>query len=268
MTDTAKLLERVAAAIIRGGPYDEDYDSIIEDDDKTDEGSKQTTFQFDAPINDSIDGDLHEKIVKHIEANHGFQDADELGRGDLGIAFLFETGDVLKVTRDHSEANSSFKLVGKHNETISDIHDVFEFAGESGRPLYGILQERLEKPEASWVNFAEDWYLWRYTTGTLGKKIKRFNTPITRRNIEEFLGWVEQERDQDPDRREHFAWFVRLADELAKNEITFRDLHGGNIMRRKDGSHVVIDLGQSLAAPNKIPVVADAGGRINQIRYR
>jgi len=244
----------VSADDLEPNDFERDYDDLIEDR-RVPKKHDTKTIALPHPIAQEVGGPIQKKIMQHLGMpEKSFGDFRRLGVGQNGIAFLLPDLRVLKITKDTSEAHASIRLVGKHNETIVEILDVFEFRTVNDKPLYGIVQERLQKPDADWVEFAGEWWEFRADPNLRKKFHDWFETPITKKNIELFRQWLgHQGRTVD---EEKFNWLGMTAKELRGLGVQFRDLHNGNIMKRSDGSHVIIDLGASKSAPATIPMVS------------
>jgi len=231
------------------------------------------------PEKEGISGATEAKIIKHL-ATHGVKvdslaDLPVAGRGMMGVAL--QVGDkILKLTKDETEAQASnqiLKLQPK-SDVFTEYFDVFAFTTLRGNTLYGIVQEKLEKPEADWSEFASEWFHFRNVdVKRLNDEYKktgapiddaawesakgRFETPITVDSVLIFTQWLSdvQHLDISGKYKEKLQWLMHVANELARAKIQYRDLKGDNLMRR-GARHVIIDLGVSKSGTAKIPVIS------------
>ena len=184
-----------------------------------------------------------------------------LGAGSKGTAIGLEGDKVLKVTSDSDEATAALKVKGTNSKHIYKVFDVFKF-GESN--FFGIVQEKLEKIPGTAHSVETN-------TGAaaLDKALTSSNLDYAIRFVGVPSGWnILYEVMQDEDKkypRNNWEMSVKtlksynipeMLNELAKLGIRFKDFHAGNIMKRSDGSYVLIDLGYSLVKnPGKIEVL-------------
>src|SRR5690606_19476788 len=174
-----------------------------------------------------------------------------LGAGNNGVAWRLRDGRVLKVTTDDAEAHVASFLRGKRLKHVFMIYDVWAFPGTyNGHHIYGLVTEggleRLtshekeelgitlktleglygEEDEHGYKESAYD--LW---AGDLRKVLTTMMEgdlpPATKRRV---LAGVKK-----------FQLNGILAD---MSRIGFSaDLHTGNVMKRPDGTYVMIDIG-------------------------
>ena len=247
-------------AVDHGGEYD-----FLANDDDDQNGAEEIAhmpeFVFDSPIEREIDGKTHEALVKRLgSADEPMNLLEVLGKGKLGIAYALPDGRVAKITRDASEAQSSLRLVGEHLKTVAEIYDVFEIPCTNGKPIWAIVQEKLAKPDAAWAQLAILWYYFRSDPTLEEENPLLFRTPLSKENIDAFAKWAENSDmrqmrfgTKGPIKRSLLQWMRTAADELAAHGVKYSDLHDKNIMKRANGEHVIIDLGQSISAPIEIP---------------
>lgn len=231
-------------------------------------------FEFPGPIEATISGTTHGDLMKRIGLpDKNFESMISLDSGEQGTVYSMGDGArVLKVTRDATEANSSIKLVGKKAKTIATIFDVFGMRTgrmsatskwvKLSKSIYGILQEELETPDRDWGLLGTAWYNFRSDEDEAGgyseESLNRhFETPINAKNVQRFAEWVES-HNVDGLPGNWLPWLQLVASELKAAGIVFRDLHPGNIMKRQNGDHVLIDLGVSRSARSVIPMLARA----------
>lgn len=188
----------------------------------------------------------------------GIQNVDALqplGTGTQGTAFA--VGDkVLKVTKDAKEAHAASVLVGQHLKNIVQFYGVWSL-GDTG--LYAILQEKLaplQSDEAKafdnalvktgipvWIKRAGgDWdkvkqLTKEYIASSVKKKFKTFDSPEAKEYVKNANeSWNSLTRKYG---------LKDMFDTLNKAGIHFADYHAGNMMKREDGTLVLIDLGLS-----------------------
>lgn len=193
-----------------------------------------------------------------------------LGTGTRGTALSIDTGRVIKVTNDSREALAAASLLGKDVKNLVRYYDVFKL-GDSG--YYAIVQEKLEsasKEEAKELNDA------LVTTG-LPVWIKQADgswdkaKQLTKKYISDQVKKKFKDKHDSPEAQEYVkrvneSWnsLVKkygirdLFETLTSLGIDFHDYHAGNMMKRNDGTIVLIDLGLSrVKNPGKIKTVAE-----------
>lgn len=180
-----------------------------------------------------------------------------LGIGTHGTAFEMPDGRVLKVTNDSKEAEAASMLLGQNVRNIVTFYDVWEF-GETG--LFGILQERvipLEKGEAKAFNdalVATGLPVWIRRSPDDWDKVKEMTKDHIIRSIKK--KFPDNHNSPEAQRFAHevnaqwnmliHKYGVRSMFETMNSVgIDFHDYHAGNLMKRPDGTLVLIDLGIS-----------------------
>lgn len=172
-----------------------------------------------------------------------------IAAGTRGVAFDAGNDKVLKITGDDREASASSRLQGSTSESLVKIYDVWQF---SGIDAYGILQEKLADLSAA--------------------EVKEFNNALILTRFPIFLAksgydWDAAKNDMKEYARDAIksgkvapqqfndAWGTlvkfgmrKIHDALGELGISFHDYHGGNLMKRSDGSVVLIDPGMSKVA--------------------
>lgn len=167
----------------------------------------------------------------------------QVGSGSRGIAYELTDGRILKITSDKSEAVASNSIKGKNLKHIVKIDDVFNFKDSEH---YGIVQEKLIKLSdqvASSINKA----LMHSNFFEAADALKK-NGKFSWQQVYEKMLELERERSEDNTKHIDFLKSFKInemVDEVFKQGITFADYHAGNIMRRTDGTYVIIDLGYS-----------------------
>jgi len=191
-----------------------------------------------------------------------------LGIGTHGTAFEVGPNRVLKITNDPQEAAVANALLNSELPNIVKFYDIWSF-GKTG--LFGILQEKLEPlPSAEaktfndaliatglpvWIKNADgDWKKAHSLTKQYIKRsvAKKFADPAST-EAEEFEAELERQLYI-------LSWkygIEDMFDTLTSLGIDFHDYHAGNMMRRKDGTLVLIDLG--------ISKIKDAGGPVRNL---
>lgn len=181
----------------------------------------------------------------------------KLGSGLNGTAYLMPDGqNVLKITKDSSEAEAMAKLIGKKPRHVVEVSRVIDLEGE----LFCIVQEKVDPPAQDWVNLFETTRVWfseeRPVTEENVKIFEeqwRYQAQASFIKAEDEMGdWSDINPGDDaikltwPDRFDDrkIKWLYGLANELIGFGITFHDMNDGNIMRRGT-EHVLIDLGMS-----------------------
>jgi hypothetical protein len=183
-----------------------------------------------------------------------------IGTGTRGVAYLCKNGDVLKVTLDKDEALASMKVMGKQVPGVIEIKRVFSFPTHGGNQFYGIVQEQLTPLHP------QENKIFRSASRII-EKLFDGNMDCYRWGWQEFLDITDHKLKQDglSSQDDEYVNVVRavrvfkkfgvdkMMDGLYGAGVLFHDYHEGNIMRRKNGEYVVIDLGAShvegVAAP-------------------
>ena len=188
----------------------------------------------------------------------------QVGVGTRGVAF--KCGDkVLKVTADESEAKTSMCLVGKSEKNIVHIFDVFRFKDTN---VFGILQEQLTPigdDEIKEINnalvtsrfpvfYARNDYDWEKAKAATVKYIIKIAHEKFPDDEDEQKKWV----------MDLWGLMTRkyniksIAEQVTALGIKFHDFHGGNLMRRNNGTLVLVDLGMSrVTGPVRDPEVLE-----------
>jgi cytidyltransferase-like protein len=174
-----------------------------------------------------------------------------IAAGGMGAAYDMGGGKVLKITSDPSEAVTAQAIKGKNLEHIYRVYDVFRFKEEDDgiQPVYAIVQEKLFPIRETLGN-------WAFSLALLRQFLAPKHRPIA---WEEARAGVIAERNRTSKKQDGqlYADILEkmgvgdIVDELAKLGIVFFDYHPGNIMKRADGTPVVIDLGVS-TVPNAV----------------
>jgi hypothetical protein len=226
-------------------------------------------YAFPDPLKGiAVSKTTHEALMGRIGGNSSLEAMRPLGKGSFGIVYRIFGDDskVVKITGDYSEARASVKLVGNHNQTIADIYDVFAIPTgkietgkyenkfvEGGPDIYGIVQEHLFPPDQEWRAFAGFWF-----------EHTNHKEYLDRSAISKVRTAWESEHDGEPLPGRFDLWITSVSNELEANGIKFYDLHSNNIMKRQNGEHVIIDLGQSVSADIHMDAISASLARKNK----
>lgn len=231
----------------------------------------------EAPAVEASDAmELMKKFPKGMKS-HGInvEALKPIATGTRGTAFL--SGDkVLKVTNDEKEAATAALLVGKELKNIVRFYSVWRF-GDT--PFYGILQEKLEelpKDKADSFNralVATGLPIWiKRAEGSWDKAKSLTKQHIVSQVKKKFHENLNSPEAQDFVKKMNDAWNMLVHDfglkemfqTLTDMGIDFHDYHSGNLMMRKDGTLVLIDLGMSniRGNPGKIETINELRKRI------
>ncbi len=183
--------------------------------------------------------------------------AMESWTGTNGTAFDLGNGKVFKITRDQKEAATSAVLIGKELTNIVRIYAVWRFKDTN---FYGILQEKLEPlPDADGKAFndalvATRLPVWIHKSGYDFEKAKEMTKQFIISQVKErFKDNANSPEAQKFAHSINDKWNMlvkrfnmrEMFNTLKQLGIDFADFHAGNLMRRPDGTLVLIDLGQS-----------------------
>lgn len=176
---------------------------------------------------------------------------------------------VLKVTNDLSEAKASMVLMNINAKHLPHVYNVFQFGNTN---FYGIVLEKLEDLSAD-----ESLKIDNAIRGTVlyaaaqeselsdkWKDLKAITVDAIRVHVNRARNHISDSMDEDQVRKElnrQVRMYTEDADEhwntlesfgineafeeLQTAGIKYHDYHSGNIMKRSDGTYVVIDLGYS-----------------------
>lgn len=150
-----------------------------------------------------------------------------LGSGTQGKAFQINDNTVIKISDDEDEPMISMIIKQNPSAYFVRIKDVFTINVHLGEQFHCIVQEKLDKPEEKWANFASDF------GGCVVKPymVQRFKDRRSDNNGKVPRGTSNK-----------FKWLNGVADYFQKHNISYKDLHEGNLMRKGD-KHKLIDLG-------------------------
>lgn len=160
------------------------------------------------------------------------------GSGGHGVVFVIpEIDRALKVTDDKVEAQAALALKKDPMDEAYHVYDVFQVADTK---IYCIFCEMLEPPDAFFASEFEAF-------GTFFGTVTRDDVTSYTRMIEEMS---ETLSDEEIVNYEAFLTFMHnLAANLEDRGIIFTDIQQGNIMKRPDGQHVLIDIGHKSHVP-------------------
>lgn len=197
---------------------------------------ENTLLEMDINPDEIID-----KNTNKLKRRIGFK-ADRfvyLDKGSMGYAYKLPNNKVLKVTSDASEAKASNVIKNKDTKFLVKIYDVFAFPDKKS---FGILQELLMPLNGNEKNELGRILRELLFMGLLGAE----GVYLSWKEIEDKLLKFLNEKD--------FKYLVEkikkynlndMIDELNKYNIKFLDYHTKNIMKRKTGEYVLLDLGFS-----------------------
>lgn len=191
--------------------------------------------------------DLADRFGGLLRKN-GLELARVLGEGSMGVAYELKDGRVLKITTDPTEARAAYYVLKlKGVKGIARIDQVFRFPDME---IYGVVQEKLQPlPEN-----VDKLFLWAFKE-IVWKLFGRKGAGNTDRGWKFMVNRVQQELvDASPAEKKAATKALevyqrlgldKIMDALVAKGIRFHDLHPGNLMMRKPGEYVVIDLGVS-----------------------
>jgi hypothetical protein len=198
----------------------------------------------------------HEFVAKKL-ADNGFQISKKLGKGTMGVAFLLTNGTVLKITEDISEAKAASLIEGKQLKHVYEVYRVFMF--KKIPSVYFINCELLRPNDHKQYN---DSAFYKGTNDIDTENVEEIFDPI---QFSKYLGYFHLDPEKYiGDGKLHTPYDLLtkyqqdIADglmELRDFEITYADVHAGNIMRRKNGDYVFIDLGYSQSGEGNIKIL-------------
>lgn len=179
-----------------------------------------------------------------------------MGVGTQGAVYQF--GDkILKITGDVAEARASKRIAGKNSPNVVNIFDVFQLKDTK---YYCIIQELLtplSKEEISEFNnalvksgFLQFYALPKYGAQYDWEKAKKLTIEYILKNL------APKEVGDDFEKRKEFTakmWHLMtrkyhiktIAEQMQAMGVNFHDFHGGNLMRKEDGTIVLVDPGLS-----------------------
>ncbi len=219
-------------------------------------------IQGEKLIGKQIENNLKKLLAKGID----IKGAKQIGSGGNGKAYQLKNGDIFKITADESEAKTSNYIKKLNTKHLVKIKDVFKFPPNANLPgtFYGVLQEKLfPLPKEQGMNIAYgvakiryladgDYYVlfrpWHEVRSIVADTIVKWEhneslkKKYNKRDIEEGIIAV---RFLDS------IGFGNIINELYDNDIEFGDFGAGNIMKRTDGTLVLIDLGGDSRVPEQ-----------------
>jgi hypothetical protein len=203
--------------------------------------------RFEPPLKDledffNISNDLTvdpwNKIkIKLKELNIGLSMFKFLGQGYQGLVYQINNKTVIKITTDENEANASIILKNNPSPLFVKIRDVFgiNYATDhqgTSKKRFIIIEEKLKKCKFDWELFV-DFVLEDFVCPPLETKV------IAEAKKVYFPGTNKASKRKT---EQKFNWLCGVASYLENHQIYYRDLHGGNVMR-KGHNHKIIDLG-------------------------
>jgi hypothetical protein len=207
------------------------------------------------------------KLYKDKLAQHGIRIGKALGSGMYGTAYDIGGGKVLKVTTDVDEAKASMFLKGKKLKHAAQVFEAFKFPDHKqlyGYPYYGIVIEKLKvlapgSQEEMVVTSA-----FHSIKEAVGDKAWLDPTLRSDDLFQHYLQLHPGGNNRAEAQRElqvlqkHQVGEIR--DELLRNRIGFKDMHGGNLGQKADGTWAAFDLGSESVSPGQEPPILERGG--------
>lgn len=186
---------------------------------------------------------------KELLIKNNLRPIKTLGFGSRGEAFKLRDGGVLKVSSDKDEALASMKIMGKDIPGVVRVERVFKFPNSQ---VYGIVQEELLP-----LSSQEKAVL--HSANKLVERLFDNNMDAYRWGWKQFINITDSKLRQSglTSKDKEFIDIIKavkvyksfgldkMMDGLYSSGVIFHDYHKGNIMKRRDGSYVVIDLGAS-----------------------
>lgn len=193
-----------------------------------------------------------------------------LGAGNNGAAWKLADGRVLKVTTDDAEAHVASHLRGKHFKHISTIYDCWAFPQQiNGHHIYGLITEAgLIKPTQQEVDEFDD------MADTL-TKYEEIAGVVSEENLKLVLETMMRDPEFPRESKaatlksiKKFDFQGMMADMRKAGFVS--DMHGGNFMKRPDGTFVIIDIGtggsnQDSAKPPFVEGTLDLDGLLHEV---
>lgn len=183
------------------------------------------------------------------------------GSGTRGVAFNIGGNRALKVTADKQEAVAANKLKNLKLKHVYRVDDVFRLRDEH---VYCIVQEALTKmpgssdDASSVTGMAAEFNKALIETGFPvfinraaydWDKAKELVKAYVHKKIKSYPKDTQMARFEEHNKLWNdlaSKWHVKdMVKELASAGVKFHDYHAGNIMMRKDGTPVLIDIGYS-----------------------
>lgn len=250
--------------------------------------------------NDQRENDRFENVISTLRAHFGLEQSDAttlllklrnlkynidplniLGSGAYGVAFLLKSGNVLKITEDYDEAETSSSLIGKKLKNVYHVYKVFQL--KSFRKIFFIEQELLKnvnyfveeaisnhfmyngelasvlvyKKESNNKSQGPTIYKILFSLlSSLTESISKFES--SRIDVSNLYG-TTLASDISIDRvvdcvtgqraKKLYLDMLNAARELEDNKIEFTDMNPGNIMLDNIGNFKIIDLGCRSKSP-------------------
>ena len=203
-------------------------------------------------------GDLPENIPLKIAKKLGFNQAEFINSRSWGNVYdIGLTDKLMKITTDEKEAKTSFKLVGKELKNVVKFYGVYKLESKKydfAEDLYVIIMEKIEinqKESIKLDNNLDKAIQTYYFDNPKNNKIIDLNmlvyylikNPyILYKGLEQYVKSVDKKYNNGI--YEYYQFIIDLARELKKYNITYGDIHSGNIGRR-NGKLISFDMGVS-----------------------
>ena len=172
----------------------------------------------------------------------------QIGRGLYGRVYWLrkQRNRVLKVTTDKSDAQACMHVLQRPQKYLVRVYDVFEIKSNA---VYGIVAEKLTPLSAS-ENIT--WATSQALEDSSPLPLSDYADGLCREWIDAYQNYLKEEGERLPPFifQQMYLW----AEELARLDIVYWDLHEGNIMKRGNQT-ILVDLGYSDPPPIQIPVL-------------
>lgn len=188
----------------------------------------------------------------------GIQVGDVLGSGTKGIAYSAGS-QVLKITIDVNEVKAASVIKSKTLKNVYKVFDIFQFGTSK---FYGIVQEKLKPIDYSASETLVESVLNSEYLDPLWHALAQGGVEVDdiNKKIDELLGSFAHEKgssEEDTNNaRDMLTQIVNGVQELRGIGVHYADVHPGNVMKRMDGTIVLIDIGYSkVNSAGKVPVI-------------
>jgi hypothetical protein len=197
----------------------------------------------DIPMNQAWDDEIRSVSKDKIREiarcfNKPLKQIKHIGSGCIGSAFLLSPRRVLKVTTSRREFKGATKLIGKNHKNIYKVHKTFEAGGK-----YFIITDRYYKVTKAQENILD---MLTYNTFTMGYKSNGWKR-VRNQFLQAYDTHVEYNGHYKGGSSEAVRKLIEygvknMVEELQRSRIKAGDFHEGNVMRKKNGQLVIIDL--------------------------
>jgi len=198
----------------------------------------------EAPI-DAFNGEetaIVQKLVKHFKIGK----TAPLGSGTSGFAYHIPNNQVLKITKDKSEAAEAHKIKGKKLKHLANVYETYALKGRY-EGTYVIISELLNKNEdvknshdlleeffEKEFGYSLMWLFEDYSGGSFSKE-----------QIKDYIKAIKEY--YEPSKAEKAIWFMNgmfgIINDIKINKIHSTDWGVSNLGIKKDGNLAMYDLG-------------------------